>query len=114
MSKDEQEQLEVIFSAREGKENWLSGEALKEEVDKNFDSRLEFLQERLKEVNKQTGFQARKLETDEHGNLLLDPNNPEDVEWYENDAAYDIVPNESSIDSHGNMISKDRGTDTIY
>lgn len=75
---------------------------------------MDKLLQQLGEVNKLTGFQARKLETDEQGYLLLDPNNPEDVEWFENDAAYDIVPNEFLIDSHGNMISKDRGTDIIY
>lgn len=77
-------------------------------------SEIDKLLKQLGEVNKQTGFQTRKLETDEHGNMLLDPNNPEDVEWFENDAAYDIVPNEFLIDSHGNMISKDRGADIIY
>lgn len=60
------------------------------------------------------GLQARKLELDEGGSLLLDPNNQEDMEWYQNDAAYDIVPNEFLIDSHGNMISKDKNTNVIY
>ena len=99
LNKEEQEQIEAIFKAREGRENWLSGEALMKDVNNNFESHLEFLKERLKEVNKQTGFQARKLETDEQGNLLLDPSNPEDVEWFENDAAYDILPNTSPIQS---------------
>lgn len=112
ISKEEQEQIEAIFSAREGREG-LSGEALMEDVENNFESHLEFLKERLKEVNKKTGFQARKLETDEQGHLLLDPNNPEDVEWFENDFAYDIVPNELTIDKSGNMISKSKGTDII-
>lgn len=77
-------------------------------------SKVDELLKQLGELDKQTGFQARKLETDEHGNLLLDPKNPEDVEWYENDAAYDIVPNEFLIDSHGNLISKDKNTNVIY
>lgn len=75
---------------------------------------MDKLLKQLGEVNKQTGFQARKLETDEHGNMLLDSNNPEDVEWFENDAAYDIVQNDLLIDQYGNVISKDRGTDIIY
>lgn len=114
ISKEEEKQIEAIFNAREGKEQWSSGETLKDEVNDNFESRLESMKERLKEVNKQTGFQARKVETDEQGHLLLDPNNPEDVEWYENDAAYDIIQNKFTTDQHGNMISKDRGTDIIY
>lgn len=56
-------------------------------------SKVDELLKQLGELDKQTGFQARKLETDEHGHLLLDPKNPEDVEWYENDKAYDIVQN---------------------
>ena len=66
------------------------------------------------EVNKRTGFQARKLETDEQGHLLLDPNNPQDVEWFENDAAYDITRNNLLIGQYGNLISKDKNTDVIY
>ena len=111
MSKGEQKQIEDIFTAREGNEKWLSGEELKEEANDNFESRLEFMQEKLQEINNQTGFQARKLETDEHGNMLLDPNNPEDLEWYKNDAAYDIIQNKLTTDQHGNMIPKDKNTD---
>ncbi|MRN07821.1 hypothetical protein EAI26_10765 [Lactobacillus sp. 0.1XD8-4] len=33
----------------------------------------------------------RKLKSDGHGNFLLDPNNPDDVEWYENDEDYDSI-----------------------
>lgn len=46
---------------------------------------------KLANIHKQTGFKARKLEVDENGAMLLDPNNPNDVEWYENDEAYDII-----------------------
>lgn len=60
------------------------------------------------------GFQARKLESDEHGNLLLDPNNPEDVEWHENDAAYKIIQNEFFVVQQGTIISKDKSSDVIY
>lgn len=77
-------------------------------------SEMDKLLKQLGEVNKQTGFQARKLETDEHGNLLLDPNNPEDIEWFENDAAYDIGRNDLLIDQYGNMILKDKSSDVIY
>lgn len=59
-------------------------------------------------------FQARKLESDEYGNLLLDSNNLEDVEWYENDEAYEIIPNEFLIDQQDNIISRDKGSDVIY
>jgi len=51
ISKEEQEQIEAIFSAREGKEKWLSGERLKEEVNDNFESRLEFMKERMLDPN---------------------------------------------------------------
>lgn len=114
LNKNEQEQIQEIFNIREDMDKWLSGEELKKEVENNVESRLKFLNERLRDVNKQTEFQSRKLETDEQGRLLLDPNNPEDVEWYENDAAYDIVPNEFTIDESGNMISKGKGSDVIY
>lgn len=57
----------------------------------NIEELLKKLSKLEKELEKQSGFQGRKLKTDEHGNLLLDPNNPDDVEWYENDAAYDII-----------------------
>lgn len=43
------------------------------------------------EINRRTGFQARKLPVDENGAILLNPKNPNDVEWYENDAAYDEI-----------------------
>ncbi|MBS4199117.1 hypothetical protein KHA93_05535 [Bacillus sp. FJAT-49732] len=33
----------------------------------------------------------RELKSDGFGNVLLDPNNPDDVEWYENDDDYDII-----------------------
>lgn len=52
------------------------------------------IDELLKELGG-IGFQARKLESDEHGNLLIDPTNENDVEWHENDAAYDIIQNET-------------------
>ena len=33
----------------------------------------------------------RKLESDESGFLLLNPNNESDREWYENDEDYDVI-----------------------
>lgn len=53
--------------------------------------KLNAAMEKLAEVNKKTGFKARKLEVDKDGAMLLDRNNPDDVEWYENDEAYDII-----------------------
>lgn len=32
-----------------------------------------------------------KLEPDEHGNYLLDPNNPHHRAWYENDDEYEVI-----------------------
>ncbi|MEK4086347.1 hypothetical protein [Psychrobacillus sp. FSL K6-1415] len=52
---------------------------------------LNAIMKKLAEVNKRTGFIAREIEVDKDGAMLLDPNNPNDVEWYENDEAYDIV-----------------------
>lgn len=52
---------------------------------------IDELMKQLGEINQRTGFKARILEVDEHGTILLDPNNPKDVEWYENDEAYDII-----------------------
>jgi hypothetical protein len=36
-------------------------------------------------------FPPQKLETDEHGRLLLDPNNPHHRAWYENDDEYEVI-----------------------
>ncbi|MBU8853381.1 hypothetical protein BGM24_15485 [Bacillus sp. FJAT-26377] len=30
----------------------------------------------------------RKIESDKDGTIILDPNNPQDCEWYDNDDAY--------------------------
>lgn len=75
---------------------------------------MDKLLKQLHELEKQSGVKVRKLESDEEGNLLLDSNNPEDVEWLENDSVYDIIQNELFVDQHGNMISKDKNTDVIY
>lgn len=33
----------------------------------------------------------RKMPIDEHGNLILDGNNPDDAEWYHSDDKYDLI-----------------------
>lgn len=33
----------------------------------------------------------RKFKSTEEGTIILDPNNPFDKDWYENDEAYDIL-----------------------
>lgn len=43
------------------------------------------------ELNRQTKNQIRKLAADEDGVILLDKNNPADVEWYENDEDYNVI-----------------------
>lgn len=50
--------------------------------------KLELLQE-LKKVNHKSGFLPRKLEVDGERLLLLDPTNPYDKEWYENNGDYE-------------------------
>jgi len=45
----------------------------------------------LRELDLQGKNQIRKLDVDQQGNILLDRNNPSDVEWYENDENYDVV-----------------------
>lgn len=52
---------------------------------------LNAVMRKLAEVNNRVGFVARKIEVDKDGTMLLDPNNPNDVEWYENDEAYNII-----------------------
>ena len=43
----------------------------------------------ISEKNKILGIQ--KLESDENGNLLLDPQNPHHRAWYENDEDYEVI-----------------------
>lgn len=45
----------------------------------------------IAELDRKLKKPIRKLESDGNGNFLLDPNNPDDVEWYENDEDYDFV-----------------------
>jgi hypothetical protein len=46
---------------------------------------------KLTEVNKRTGFKARQIEVDADGAMILDPTNPTDRKWYENEEDYDVV-----------------------
>ncbi len=54
-------------------------------------TKLEESMMKLAEVNKKTGFKARKIEVDADGVMILDATNPVDREWYENDEDYDVV-----------------------
>jgi len=45
----------------------------------------------IAELDRKLKKPIRKLESDGFGNVLLDPNNPDDVEWYENDEDYDCI-----------------------
>lgn len=44
-----------------------------------------------KELNNKSGFKLRKLKQNEKGEILLDPSNPHDVEWFNNDKEYDCT-----------------------
>ncbi|MEG0291017.1 MAG: hypothetical protein RR941_06345 [Erysipelotrichaceae bacterium] len=44
----------------------------------------------LHDVQSKSPFKSRKLAAGEDGALLLDPNNPHDREWYENDEDYNV------------------------
>ena len=46
---------------------------------------------KLHEVEKNMQHKPRKLKSDTGGILLLDQNNAGDVEWYKNDADYDVI-----------------------
>ena len=50
---------------------------------------IEELLVELHELNKKKP--PRKLESKD-GVFFLDPNNPDDQEWYENDEDYDLIP----------------------
>lgn len=52
---------------------------------------IDELLEEVSKVHKKTKFKAKKLKTDEKGNILLDPKNKSDSEWYENDKDYDVL-----------------------
>lgn len=45
----------------------------------------EELKRELATLNKMVGFKPNKREVSEDGALLLDPNNPRDVDWFADD-----------------------------
>lgn len=51
----------------------------------------EELLKKFHELTQASKIKPRTLPVDADGNLLLDRNNPDDREWYENDQAYDIL-----------------------
>ena len=55
------------------------------------DSEARKLLHKLHELDQKSKKEIRKLEADESGNLLLDCNNPADVECYENDEEYNLI-----------------------
>lgn len=52
---------------------------------------VEELLKDLHEIDKRGKMEIRKLPIDGFGNLLLDGNNPDDSEWYQNDENYDLI-----------------------
>lgn len=52
---------------------------------------VEELLKELHEVDKGSKTKIRKLQIDEFGNILLDGNNHDDVEWYKTDENYDVI-----------------------
>lgn len=60
-------------------------------VKRDSEKTIQELLKELSELNRQDKNQIRKLSANEHGVILLDRNNPSDVEWYENDNAYDLI-----------------------
>lgn len=51
---------------------------------------IEELKLALRDVESKSHIKPRKLGTGEDGALLLDPKNPHDREWYENDENYSV------------------------
>ncbi|GLY11638.1 hypothetical protein ACP2W0_14595 [Pseudobacillus badius] len=45
----------------------------------------------LRNLNKKSGFKPRKLKSDANGTLLLDRENKEDQDWYDNDEDYGVL-----------------------
>ena len=50
--------------------------------------RIEELKRAIAELQKKSGVQPRKFEIGPNGAILLDPNNENDREWFENDEDY--------------------------
>ncbi|MGM9988854.1 MAG: hypothetical protein ACI35O_16730 [Bacillaceae bacterium] len=47
----------------------------------------------LSKIHKELNFHPKKIKIDEKGNILLDWNDKNDREWYENDDEYDGLIN---------------------
>lgn len=75
---------EVIAVTDEGREDELDREIAKEYEGLS----LEQLWEKLREARRVAGYKPKQREIGEDGALLLDPNDPNDREWYENDDDY--------------------------
>lgn len=57
----------------------------------NKEKKIEELLKIAEKQCKKSNIQPRKFQRTEDGELLLDPNNKFDKDWYENDEAYDIL-----------------------
>lgn len=58
---------------------------------KNHEKTVEELLLELHDLDKKANSSPRKLVADQNGNFLLDPKNPEDMEWFKNDEDYDVI-----------------------
>lgn len=76
--------VEVIGVGDEGWEEKLDRELAKELEGLS----VEELWARLRALEKKMGFKPKKREIGADGAILLDPNDPNDREWYENDEDY--------------------------
>ncbi|MCT6922830.1 hypothetical protein [Metasolibacillus sp.] len=54
------------------------------------DMSIEELKQAIGKIEGKMGYTPRKLETSKDGALLLDPNNPHDREWFDNDEDYNF------------------------
>lgn len=52
---------------------------------------VEELLAELHNIDQQVKQKPRVMKADGEGNLLLDPKNPHDVAWYNNDEDYDVI-----------------------
>mgnify|MGYP001474743621 CR=1 FL=1 len=55
------------------------------------DMTIDELQKELSRINKLSKFKAKEYEVGENGALLLNPDDPNDREWYENDEDYESL-----------------------
>ena len=54
------------------------------------DMNTEELLKEMSKVHKKTNFKPEKFNTDKEGTILLNPNNKNDREWYENNEDYNL------------------------